>query len=808
MLKIDMHVHSFYSNSPAGFLSAKFGINESYTSPFELYHTLKSRGMDFVTITDHNNIEGALRLKEKYPEDTFISEEVTTYFPEDENKVHVLVYDIDEETHKEIQKIRKNIYELVRFLKEKGILFAIAHPLYDMSGLLDVHHIEKFVLLFDVWEIQNGSRSRLSYIISQEIAKFYTWDKVLRLADKHGFLERSKREISFIGGSDDHSGLDAGKTYTKFYLDNSRERISFQDIKKAVLEGKCIPSGLYGSPVRLAHNVMKIVYSGLSQKTSLGGFGELLSAIFDNSNGSNGSSQSLKHKFFSKITYFPFEIVKKKKINKFFEEFLNLNFNEISRDSVHYKSYFIFNLFLPQVIKRLIAGEATIENISSSLGFALLTGIPYSIYVATYYHRALEKHFVKKIAREILKSERISGKTICFTDTFFEINGVARTYQNILKLVNKYQIKEMKIALCEKIVNKEFRKSPYVKIFKPVFSFPLPEYPEMKLNFPNFLQLLSYIEKKNFEVIYAATPGVLGFMALFISKILKLPFVTTFHTHLAEYVYKFTGDYIARDITWSILVWFYNQANRVLVPSRFCKELLVEKGVKGEIIEIFERGVDLKRFNPAYRDPLFFKNFIPGYSGEKVVLYVGRVSKEKEIDVFLEVAEHFAEKNFDIKFIIVGDGPYRKEAEARRIPNVYFTGYLEGKELSTAYASSWLFLFPSTTETFGNVILEACASGLPVLVSDKGASKENVIHGETGFIVKNNDVKRYVHYIKKLFEQEELYQKMRNKALSFVKEKEYEKLLLDVIKKISLDRIDPWKLKEGEKAQEILERVQ
>ncbi|MDQ7055462.1 MAG: glycosyltransferase [Persephonella sp.] len=184
---------------------------------------------------------------------------------------------------------------------------------------------------------------------------------------------------------------------------------------------------------------------------------------------------------------------------------------------------------------------------------------------------------------------------------------------------------------------------------------------------------------------------------------------------------------------------------------------------------------------------MFWFKYIPDYKGEKVILYTGRVAKEKDLDVFIEVAERF-ENNKDVKFVIVGDGPYKKEIQ-HRAKNVVFTGYLEGEELSKAYASSFLFLFPSTTETFGNVVLEALASGLPVLVSDKGAAKENVISGVNGFVVKNNDVNEYTNLINRFLDNRELYESIQNSAVKLIRSLDYEKLLKNMINEFSLGAI-------------------
>lgn len=188
MIKVDLHLHSRYSDKAAGFFSKKLDMHESYVTPKQLYDTLYERDMDLFTITDHNEIAGCLEIADL--PGVFISEEATAYFPEDRCKVHVLCYDITEAQHEEIGHLRYNIYEFVDYLQDQGILHVLAHPLYDMDGKLSQTHIEKCLLMFDNWEIINGTRSGISSRLTQEIAEKFTGESLQMLASKHGFNKR------------------------------------------------------------------------------------------------------------------------------------------------------------------------------------------------------------------------------------------------------------------------------------------------------------------------------------------------------------------------------------------------------------------------------------------------------------------------------------------------------------------------------------------------------------------------------------------------------------------------------------------
>ena len=143
LAKADLHVHSEYSEHPSEWFLQKLGAKESYTDPETIYQMAMERGMDFVTITDHNRIEGSLILREKYPENTFTGVEFTTYFPEDNCKIHILVYGLDYNEFKQIQRIRSNIYQLWHYLNERKLVHSVAHATYPVNGILKMEHLEK-----------------------------------------------------------------------------------------------------------------------------------------------------------------------------------------------------------------------------------------------------------------------------------------------------------------------------------------------------------------------------------------------------------------------------------------------------------------------------------------------------------------------------------------------------------------------------------------------------------------------------------------------------------------------------------------
>src|SRR5881275_121683 len=194
--------------------------------------------------------------------------------------------------------------------------------------------------------------------------------------------------------------------------------------------------------------------------------------------------------------------------------------------------------------------------------------------------------------------------------------------------------------------------------------------------------------------------------------------------------------------------WFYGQLDTVFVNSEEYRQSWIKRGFDSAKLKIFPRGLDTQLFTPARRDPAFFEKF-GVQNGEVRLLYVGRVSREKDLDVLADAYRRLRDEGLPVQLFVVGHGPY-SEVFAESLPEAFFTGYLRGKELATAYASADIFVFPSTTDTFGNVIIEAQASGVPVVVSDSGGPKELVEENQNGLITKSHDAEDLTRAIREL----------------------------------------------------------
>ncbi len=259
--RIDLHVHTHHSRTAGNWILDQIHINECYTAPMEVYAIAKSRGMDFVTITDHDVISGALEIA--HLPDAFLSEEISAFFPQDKAKVHILAYNISEAQHEEIQKLRFNIYDLVPYLNQQNIVHALAHPYFKMGPTLTMDHIEQMLLMFTIFESKNGGKYTYPENLFEQICHHLTPETMWRLADKHNRLPVGETPWtkSFIGGSDDHGGIMITSPHTVVEKSNSVDEL-LANIKT----GNTRAEGAGGSPLAVAHGALAVGYKFLKTK--------------------------------------------------------------------------------------------------------------------------------------------------------------------------------------------------------------------------------------------------------------------------------------------------------------------------------------------------------------------------------------------------------------------------------------------------------------------------------------------------------------------------------------------------------------
>jgi glycosyltransferase involved in cell wall biosynthesis len=345
-----------------------------------------------------------------------------------------------------------------------------------------------------------------------------------------------------------------------------------------------------------------------------------------------------------------------------------------------------------------------------------------------------------------------------FTDTYLpQINGVSNTLEKLGDYLSGRYIDHMFFApdYNEKIICPT--NSPIAR-FK---SISLPFYPECRLSLPLYANLCQIADKFKPDIIHLTDPFGIGLAGLRYARDRGIPIVSSFHTNFDVYLKYYSLEYL-ENLVWGFLKWFHGFSLLNLCPSQDTLEILESKGL--ESLRIWSRGVDRDKFNPNQRR-LDLRYQLKA-EDKLIFLYVGRLAAEKDLDILLGsidiVNSNYADQ---AQFVFVGDGPYAKSIKERSYANVIFTGYLKDRELSAMYASSDVFVFPSSTETFGNVVLEAMASGLPVIAVNSGGVKENVFQDYNGLMCAPRDTVGFANAIIRLIEDKELQKALAANAL-------------------------------------------
>jgi glycosyltransferase involved in cell wall biosynthesis len=257
--------------------------------------------------------------------------------------------------------------------------------------------------------------------------------------------------------------------------------------------------------------------------------------------------------------------------------------------------------------------------------------------------------------------------------------------------------------------------------------FPLPLYPELKLAIPK-PEIGKALEEFSPDLVHVVNPAVLGLGGIYYSKSLKVPLVASYHTHLPQYLQHY-GLGMLEGLLWELLKSAHNQAQLNLCTSTAMVQELTAHGI--ERVDLWQRGVDTETFHPDLASREMRHHLSQGHPDSKLLLYVGRLGAEKEIERIKPILEAIP----DTRLALVGDGPNRQALEEHFAGTpTHFVGYLRGRELGAAYASADAFIFPSRTETLGLVLLEAMAAGCPVVAARSGGIPDIVTDGVNGYL--------------------------------------------------------------------------
>jgi glycosyltransferase involved in cell wall biosynthesis len=332
-------------------------------------------------------------------------------------------------------------------------------------------------------------------------------------------------------------------------------------------------------------------------------------------------------------------------------------------------------------------------------------------------------------------------KIAIFTDTFYpDINGVAQTIKKFTNYLEGQHI-SFKVFAPNPVSNEYV--SDHIHRLKSRSFF---LYPECRLAFPNFIQVKSEIEQFSPDLIHVATPFTVGLCGVYFAKKFNIPIVGSYHTDFNDYLHFYDLEFLSNPL-WKYMKWFHSPLKKLFVPSIDTLEKLKNRGFRN--LEIFPRGVDCQLYHPNYQKEVVLNRY--GISKKFLLTYVGRLAPEKDLKTLMKVVNSLpSEINKQVHWLIAGDGPLLEELQQAALPNMTFTGYLKGAELAEVYSATDLFIFPSPTETFGNVALEALASGTPVIGANAGGVKHIIANGVNGQLCEPGNAEDFVTRIVQL----------------------------------------------------------
>jgi glycosyltransferase involved in cell wall biosynthesis len=723
---------------PSEWFLQRLGAAESYTEPEFIYKEAFENKMDFVTITDHNTAEGAFFLKQKYPKKTFSGVEVTTYFPEDGCKVHILIYGFTPEEFAHINRIRGDIYDLRDYIREKRLAYSVAHATYSVNGKLTESHLEKFILLFDVFETINGSRDSASNRTWNRILGGLTPGFIDEIYDRHRIepLSPDPWVKGFTGGTDDHAGIFIGKTFTETPAESPEEFLA------ALRDKRSLAGGRHNDFKGLAFAIYKIAYD-FSKRKGSGLSGSLLSQlteyVFEK------KKLSLKNELkVGKAKYF-------RGAQKGMQGLLAGLVDDLKEcagvpveeklDIVYDKITMITDEFLKNLLvslqKDINRGDivSLIKNVSSSI-----TGIFLAApFFTTIRHIHENRGVVMSFASKFSELNAPDGKRILwFTDTLNDLNGVSVTLKTLgwQSYINK---KNIKLVTC--LSEDEAKGIPFNIINIPyIHSFELPYYEKYSIKVPSILAALKEIYAFEPDEIIISTPGPVGMTGYLASKLMGIKCSGIYHTDFTSQSMEIINDESAASIVEAYTRWFYSSMDEVRVPSEKYISILRSRGFEPSKMSIFRRGIDTRLFSNRPGGRLFLREFLGIVEGTSLI-YTGRISKDKNLDFLVDVYLELLESHSSLNLILLGDGPQLKELKngCAGFSRIFFPGKVHQQMLPVMLSGSDIFVFPSVTDTFGMSVLEAQSCGLPCVVSDTGGPQDIVLDKITGLVARSND---------------------------------------------------------------------
>ncbi len=740
--RVDMHCHSTASQQSRLGVQRAVGLPECATPPEEVYELAKRRGMDFVTITDHDTIAGVLQLADR--PDVFLSEELTAHFRGEPQAVHVLCYGISGEDHEWLQRHRGDVEICAAYMYEREIVCALAHPYYTVGAPLTARHRRRLAKLFDVWEIRNGARARE---LNRPAATY------IATLDGAG-----------IGGSDDHAGIDIGRTYTE--APPARTPAEFLAHVRA---GDVTAGGAQGSAAKWAHAAIALAARALGRGEGAGHAPDPLAVATmarrllheaDVRRGAVGSddgvspegARSLLRAWLSAVEL---DHLDERGLIDYMQD------ERFSHSDLYRRACRIHERKLRAAVSRAVRAAGGQATCGQAEALPAAAGLFESCIAAIPYAPATAFLANEKAKLDPRREDGETPRVAILADGIGSTHGVTR----VIEEIRQRGVPGFEIEVLGTDPDVDRRLSA-------VAEFDVPYYPGLRIGVPSLSAAVQTLADGCFDVIHVCSPGPVGVVGALVGRGLGVPLVGSYHTELTAYAGLRSGDpRIAEAMAFGVST-FYGACDLVLSPSPASDAALRGIGVASERVARWDRGVDTSRFDPALRGQM------PEMARPEAVnvLYSGRITREKGADLLAEAFLSARERDPRLQLVLAGGGPEQEWLRERVGDAATFLGWLEGSELARAYASADIFLFPSRTDTFGQVILEAQASGLAVVAVAAGGPL-SLIEDRVSGLLREPDAGALAQALLELAGSPALRRRLAEGGLASVSERPWERAL-------------------------------
>jgi len=684
--RADLHCHSTASQESRLGVQRALGLPECATPPEEVYELAKRRGMDFVTITDHDTIAGGLEIDDR--PGTFLSEELTARFRGEPQAVHVLCYGITPGDHEWLQAHAGDVEMCAGYLHNHSVTCALAHPFYAVAAALTARHRRRLAELFPVWETRNGSRARELNLP----AAIYI--------ETHGGTG--------VGGSDDHAGVDVGRTFTETPPASTPE-----ELLAHVRAGDATGRGDQGSAAKWAHAAMALAIRALGREAGAASPDPravltMVERVMSQGEARSGPltadlrPQDARALLGAWLDSVGLDMDERGLL-------AHMQSDDFSHADLFRRARRVHERLLREAVGRTVATAASRGNYAAAAADLFASCVPAVPYAPAAAFLGREKG---KLAGRDAEPRRVA----LVADGLGGMHGVTHTLDEIRdRGVPGY---EVEVIGTDPNVDRRLTAVAEVEI---------PFYEDLRVGVPSLPAAVEALAEGRYDLVHLCSPGPSGVAAALIARMMDLPVVGSYHTELGAYAGLRSGDPRLQAAMEAALGAFYGACDIVLSPSESADESLAALGIGGACLGRWDRGVDVERFAPAHRREGSFR-------GQVNVLYAGRLTEEKGVDLLARAFLEARVADPRLHLVLAGGGPDEHALRESLGHHATFLGWLEGEELAWTYASADVFLFASQTDTFGQVILEAQASGLPVVAVDAGGPASLIDDGRSGLL--------------------------------------------------------------------------